>query len=602
MGFSIPQAKQALARTANGQDVQAALEMLLGGGSGANTPASIPIERARDSEQPPPLPSRPRVAPKGQKERERERQERMRREREDDGPVVTDVQEQADKLLSQASEIGLSVLSKATAFWKEGKQKVVQAYEERAAGASAGSSGPRTDGRPKWMQEDAPGFKDDDDTDRAPPQRHRPSPQEQRPQPPTRTREEESVDLFSSPPAPSNGQRQPQLMSVSRQSSDSFSAPVTRQRRPPTPPPTKNRNLPSASPSSLSMALKHKTAGTEQFKLGQYGTATESYTLAINALPAGHLLLLPLYTNRSLARIRTGEYKGAGEDAGLALVIVLGSGPESGGGGLDSFDPTATSSAGTDVNAASWNPSLEPPHLLAAAQQKLNNGGWQHAQGVGVDLHDGYVKALRRRAEASEGRERWNEALKDWEVLTAGGWIQDAIKKDAARGAARCRKMVDGETPAVGTSAPTTAPKPRPKPAAKPKPVSVPTAPSAALKSLQATTAQAEADDTLKHQLKDSVDARLAAWRTGKETNIRALLASLDLVLWEELLRGVKVGGLHELVTPAQVKKGYVKSIARVHPDKVRFSLQFLPPASRATLLRTDLEPFFAIHRHIYPP
>ena len=81
---------------------------------------------------------------------------------------------------------------------------------------------------------------------------------------------------------------------------------------------------------------------------------------------------------------------------------------------------------------------------------------------------------------------------------------------------------------------------------------------------------KAEADDALKHQLKDSVDAKLAAWRTGKETNVRALLASLDMVLWEDILKGgVKVGGLHELVTPAQVKKGYVKAIARVHPDKV---------------------------------
>ena len=44
------------------------------------------------------------------------------------------------------------------------------------------------------------------------------------------------------------------------------------------------------------------------------------------------------------------------------------------------------------------------------------------------------------------------------------------------------------------------------------------------------------------------------------------------MVLWEEILSGgVKVNGLGELVTNVQVKKGYMKAIARVHPDKVKF-------------------------------
>jgi tetratricopeptide (TPR) repeat protein len=42
------------------------------------------------------------------------------------------IEEQADKLLAQASEIGLSVLNKASLFWKERKERVQKAYEERA--------------------------------------------------------------------------------------------------------------------------------------------------------------------------------------------------------------------------------------------------------------------------------------------------------------------------------------------------------------------------------------------------------------------------------------------------------------------------------------
>ena len=43
--------------------------------------------------------------------------------------------------------------------------------------------------------------------------------------------------------------------------------------------------------------------------------------------------------------------------------------------------------------------------------------------------------------------------------------------------------------------------------------------------------------------------------------------ASLDTVLWPEL--GWQKVGMHELVTPAQVKIRYTKAIAKLHPDKV---------------------------------
>ena len=114
-------------------------------------------------------------------------------------------------------------------------------------------------------------------------------------------------------------------------------------------------------------------------------------------------------------------------------------------------------------------------------------------------------------------------------------------------------------------------PKPKPKPKKLSPQFSSSSQPSKALLAHQATTLRAEADDTLKDQLKDSVDARISAWKNGKESNIRALLASLDMVLWDEILSGgVKVNGLGELVTNVQVKKGYMKAIARVHPDKVK--------------------------------
>ncbi len=107
----------------------------------------------------------------------------------------------------------------------------------------------------------------------------------------------------------------------------------------------------------------------------------------------------------------------------------------------------------------------------------------------------------------------------------------------------------------------------RPEP--KPKPVQRgPTPPSEALHRVREATAAAEAEDQAKHELKDSIDAKLQAWKGGKETNIRALIASLETVLWPEL--GWQKVGMHELIAPNQVKIRYTKAIAKLHPDKVR--------------------------------
>lgn len=56
-------------------------------------------------------------------------------------------------------------------------------------------------------------------------------------------------------------------------------------------------------------------------------------------------------------------------------------------------------------------------------------------------------------------------------------------------------------------------------------------------------------------------------WREGKKKNIRALLASLHTVTWEEC--NWKETNMSEMITPAQVKKVYRKACLAIHPDKV---------------------------------
>lgn len=76
-----------------------------------------------------------------------------------------------------------------------------------------------------------------------------------------------------------------------------------------------------------------------------------------------------------------------------------------------------------------------------------------------------------------------------------------------------------------------------------------------------------ESEDNQRLDLKPGVDAKIQAWSGGKEANLRGLLSSLDLVLWDGL--GVKKPSMAELITEKQVKIGYMRVIGRLHPDKV---------------------------------
>ncbi|KAG6826605.1 hypothetical protein H0H93_016362, partial [Arthromyces matolae] len=247
----------------------------------------------------------------------------MPTDREHDSPspanAQQDIREHADKLIAQASEIGMSMFSKASSFWKEGKERVQKAYVERANVVPASTSG-----RPRWMteqatQEDEGGdpwketlrdsgsrFTDGTESasERAQPQ---PQPQPQRRQQPERPAESKPkvASLFSDD-SPVTAyvspfrRRTPAASSAASPAASTPRAtppPLTRQAARPPSPPRQRSNLVSASPTAIANANKHKEAGSAKFKLGQYGDADASYGLGIDALPSGHLLLVPLHNN-----------------------------------------------------------------------------------------------------------------------------------------------------------------------------------------------------------------------------------------------------------------------------------------------------------------
>ncbi|CAG8567699.1 3542_t:CDS:2 [Acaulospora morrowiae] len=304
-----------------------------------------------------------------------------------------------------------------------------------------------------------------------------------------------------------------------------------------------------ASSEQLSSSDIHKNKGNEVFKLGQFDEAEKFYSLAIESLPSKHLLLVVLYNNRATTRLKIGNNRGCVEDCTFALELI------------------------DDV--------MRPP-----------------PPGVEIDLKGQYAKALLRRASAYESMEKYDRAKDDYQQLINSDPSSSNKVSDGLR---RCQKaimMSNGQSSANNisnmrvpeyTSSSSTAYN---NVAIQPDSqntfgtplnefgfvdpnvnvsIPIPVDPNnPAVKKLRDHARQQDFEESERLRHKDDVDQRISQWKLGKETNVRALIGSLETILWDEL-RWKKVG-LHELVTPAQVKIQYKKAIGKVHPDKLNVS------------------------------
>jgi hypothetical protein len=116
-------------------------------------------------------------------------------------------------------------------------------------------------------------------------------------------------------------------------------------------------------------------------------------------------------------------------------------------------------------------------------------------------------------------------------------------------------------------------PKPTPannSPSSAPKPGF--TSPAAGFTSPPATVGAAAASKTQdeRHELNPAVTNRINNWasRGGRQNNLRSLLSTLHEVIWVD--SGWDALSLTDLITPAQVKKAYIRANLIVHPDKVQ--------------------------------
>ncbi|RFU30743.1 hypothetical protein B7463_g5617, partial [Scytalidium lignicola] len=350
--------------------------------------------------------------------------------------------------------------------------------------------------------------------------------------------EEQTAQAYISParrkkaPAPSLQESEPDLLGTSSRPKESAPRPPPPQNSRPTPAPAPGpshipsrpkpspRPIPSVSTAALNNSTQHRISGTERYKRGDYASAHESYTSSLSELPLNHPITIILFCNRALTSLKNGMPKAAVEDADKALAII---GPGRGEGETIDFGSGAT--------------------------------------GDKKDMKEFWGKALTRKAEALEQMERWKDAGQVWRECVEAG-VGGAT---AMQGRQRCEKALAPKP--VPSSRPAPA---KPKPAVQPKSglsdLAMPKN-TEAVERLRAANAAAEKADDEKFALADVVDARISKWKDGRADNLRALLGSLDLVLWES--SGWKKVGMHELVVNSKVKIAYMKAIGKTHPDKL---------------------------------
>ncbi|KAI8462030.1 hypothetical protein BY996DRAFT_4572751 [Phakopsora pachyrhizi] len=501
-----------------------------------------------------------------------------------------EIQDQATELLAQASAYGSTALGKAASFWKQSKASLTKVIEDQT-----GSSGPGPsikDGeafRPKWMrgapaspieEHGLPPHPSDkalfSDFDNHPGTNGRIRSEAAENSPVTKAPEARKPYVSSArrlvsersdrKTLPSNSDNQlksrpiDELDIFSQESSQTSQLKTsgTSSRPPPSFP---KYEVVGASQQQISRSTEFKTKGNGFFKQGQYASAESAYSQALGCFPDSSIQssaekfyfgCIPLYNNRATARLKNGDARGARDDVNKVVDVLFGEESE------------LNQSAEYLNKRLEWNQSRVPEELRGS-----------------IDVAEQLGKALSKRAKIKEDSEKWNEARIDWESCRnlGGGVMRGAGGiKIVADGMSRCQRAVNsGEG---GSSRPqkthNTDPNINRSKVLPQKPPTLtghqpvhqpPKGAIVAVEKLRKANEQAETEANLKLESKDRVDEMILNWKGGKENNLRALLASLDQVLWESL--GWKKVGMGELLTEGQVKSKYVRAISKVHPDKI---------------------------------
>ncbi|KAK4517596.1 uncharacterized protein ATC70_000936 [Mucor velutinosus] len=319
-------------------------------------------------------------------------------------------------------------------------------------------------------------------------------------------------------------------------------SPVPPPKQPPQAPvssPKTTTTQPSPQPpsdSATTYADKERKQGNYYFNKGQFLESESAYTLAINSLPVGHGDIVLLSNNRAAARLKQGKYQDCLTDCSTAIDIARKH--------MQSNTPISPIMSATSTN--------------------------MKAQ---------LIKALHRKACALEGLRLFEAAIQVYEEYVR---LDGSRSAQVTQGIMRCQQaLLDSKKkqqqpqwkPATSTNDATTAfpgidfnmfiPKKDQKTQAQLDEINN----SKAVKEMRDREKKKEAEDAERLEKEDKVNAQISVWKTGKDKNLRALLGSLELILWP----GVQWKGvtMSELLDPRKCKLTYMKAIAKVHPDKL---------------------------------
>ncbi|KAL9539078.1 hypothetical protein MBANPS3_010478 [Mucor bainieri] len=572
MGFSLQESKFAIEAT-GGQDLQSAVDLLVQNSETAQRqqPTTTAAATTRSSQ------------PLSQNERARNtlftddhdsarRSQAPPQQQQQQQPHDDSLQETTEKIVTQAQELGGFLYKNATSYFKAGREKVTKAVgdwqeQQRAQRLQHMQEEQSGSVRPKWMQggDDAldmssksvERFADDDDSDddddgqqameaerRRLQEMRRVQEMKQREQAATahKQRQQQKLrkdalideqDTYVSPSRRRGGSgRSTPRSNASPQLEQQRPVQQQKPSAPSTPKNTRTRPVVNASPDVMARANEARSQGNDKFKLGQFGESEEAYTRAIDLLPGEHDHQVLLYNNRAMARLKIGHYKKCVEDCDFALGLA-----------------------------------------------KRSGEGSTTSEGVVIQWRDQIIKSLSRKAEALENIEKYKDALATYDELLK---YEGGGNPKVNQGMSRCRQALNPKKSAPSTPKKPAAPVAEAKkddlmsmfdPNAPSNSSSTPTVSDAelskskAVAAMRAKAAEQEAEDAEKLEKTDDVNARLTAWKAGKEQNLRALLATLDTLLWP----GAQWKGaqMSELINPKKCKITYMKAIGKVHPDKL---------------------------------
>ncbi|PVU90434.1 hypothetical protein BB559_004627 [Furculomyces boomerangus] len=304
--------------------------------------------------------------------------------------------------------------------------------------------------------------------------------------------------------------------------------------------PPKRIDIPNIPKQTFDKAIESKNNANNEYKLGRYDLATQGYTSAIDFFYTAklHPYKILLLNNRSQTHMKTGELQSCLNDIDSALEII----------NLYGQDNNSTIlELGSDIQ---------------------------------IDLLSQQIKLLLRKGQVLENQEKYKAALETYKKLT-GIKIGNPTMNKVLSGIKRC-DLALGNTPAPSTN---------PKPTFKTnnasnkntmfKPVVTSNSNKSTkspefifnslIKETSANLVQNSMNDEEEMAMRDRVHEKVLKWKVSNQNSIRGLLCTVhqvcgNLVSSEDI-------SLSQVVTDKQVKVVYMRTISKLHPDRLKSNL-----------------------------